>query len=157
SISIGTNTDAYQPIERQYRIMRGILEVLSEFRHPVSIVTKSALVVRDIDLLQPMAAARLCHVAVSLTTLDAELARRLEPRASTPMKRLRAIKSLAEAGIPVSVMTAPIIPGLNDHELENLLEAARDHGALSAGYVLLRLPLEIKDLFAEWLETHYPL
>jgi DNA repair photolyase len=156
-IAIGTNTDPYQPVERQWRIMRGILEVLNEFNHPVSVVTKSALVVRDIDLLAPMGARRLANVSISVTTLDPHLARTMEPRASTPAKRLAAIRSLADAGVPVGVLTAPMIPGLNDHELERLLETAKAHGAAWAGYVTLRLPLEIKDLFAEWLEAHYPL
>ena len=156
-IALGTNTDPYQPIERKWQIMRRVLEVLRDHRHPVSIVTKGALVVRDLDLLAPMAATKLASVAISVTTLDRDLARMMEPRASTPAKRLHAIEALSKAGIPVSVMAAPMIPGLNDHELEAILAAARDHGAQSAGYVLLRLPLEIKDLFSEWLETHVPL
>jgi DNA repair photolyase len=156
-IAIGTNTDPYQPAEREWRIMRGILEVLRDFNHPVSIVTKSALVMRDLDILAPMAAQNLVHVSLSLTTLDAKLARAMEPRASAPAKRLAAIKALAGAGVPVGVMTAPMIPGLNDHELERLLEEAAAHGAGWAGYVALRMPHEIKDLFAEWLRTHYPL
>ena len=156
-IAIGTNTDPYQPIERDWQVMRGILRVLSDFAHPVSIVTKSALVLRDIDILAGMAARRLAHVAISVTTLDPGLARTMEPRASTPARRLAAIRALSEAGIPTAVMTAPMIPGLNDHEMESILEAAKAHGAGSAGYVTLRMPHEIKDLFAEWLETHYPL
>jgi DNA repair photolyase len=156
-LAIGTNTDPYQPVEREWKIMRGVLEVLRDFRHPVSIVTKSALILRDLDLLAELAVRRLAHVSLSVTTLDPRLARTMEPRASTPAKRLAAVKALAEAGVPVGVMTAPMIPGLNDHELERLLEAAREQGAQWAGYVALRMPHEIKDLFAEWLEAHYPL
>jgi DNA repair photolyase len=155
-IAMGTNTDPYQPLERTRRITRQILEVLSDCNHPVSIVTKSALVTRDIDILAPMAAKRLARVALSVTTLDRELARTLEPRASTPPKRLAAIRALAAAGIPTSVMVAPIIPALTDAEMESILETAREAGAEGAGYVLLRLPLEIKDLFIEWLEAHAP-
>jgi DNA repair photolyase len=156
-IALGANTDPYQPAERELRITRGILEVLAEHRHPVAIVTKSDLVARDLDLLGPMAASRLACVLVSITTLDRALARRMEPRASTPERRLEAIRSLAAAGVPAGVLTSPMIPGLNDSELEKILEAAAAAGARSAGYVLLRLPLEIKDLFREWLEAHYPL
>jgi len=155
-IAIGTNTDPYQPIEREYRVMRSILKVLAEFRHPVGIVTKSALITRDIDLLAPMAKEGLAKVALSVTTLDRKLARAMEPRASTPGKRLEAIRMLSEAGIPTGVMTAPMIPALNDEELESILTAAAEAGATEAGYVLLRLPLEIKDLFREWLEAHAP-
>ena len=155
-IAIGTNTDPYQPIEREYRIMRGILEVLWEFKHPVGIVTKSALIARDIDLLAPMAREGLAKVALSVTTLDRKLARAMEPRAATPPKRLETIRRLSEAGIPVGVMTAPIIPALNDDEIEAILSAAKEAGASEAGYVLLRMPLEIKDLFREWLEAHAP-
>jgi DNA repair photolyase len=156
-MALGTNTDPYQPIERERRITRSILEVLSAFEHPVSIVTKSALVQRDIDILAPMAAKRLASVALSITTLDRELARRMEPRASTPARRLETIRALSAAGIPTTVMTAPMIPGLNDQEMEAILAAAREHGAVHAGYVLLRLPHELKALFREWLETHAPL
>ena len=156
-MALGTNTDPYQPIERKLAITRQILEVLAEFNHPVTIVTKGALVQRDIDILAPMAARRMARVAVSITTLDRTLARRMEPRAATPERRLETIRALSEAGIPASVMAAPMIPGLNDHELEAILEAARDHGASAAGWVLLRLPLEIKDLFTEWLETNVPM
>ncbi len=156
TIAIGTNTDPYQPIERQLKIMRSILEVLREFRHPVGIVTKSPLVMRDIDILAPMAEMGLARVALSITTLDRKLARVMEPRAGTPPKRLEAIKALSEAGIPASVMFAPIIPALNDGEMESVLAAAKEAGARSAGYVLLRLPLEIKDLFREWLEANRP-
>ncbi len=155
-IAIGTNTDPYQPIEREYRVMRQILKVLAEFEHPVGIVTKSALITRDIDLLAPMAKEGLAKVALSITTLDRKLARSMEPRASTPGKRLEAIRMLSEAGIPTGVMTAPMIPALNDEELESILTAAAEAGATEAGYVLLRLPLEIKDLFREWLEAHAP-
>jgi DNA repair photolyase len=155
-MAIGTNTDPYQPIEREMAIMRSVLETLAAFNHPVGIVTKSALVLRDLDLLVPMAKKGLVQVHLSLTTLDRGLARRMEPRAATPGKRLAAIEGLAKAGVPVGVLTAPMIPALNDMELERLLEAAAAAGATSAGYVLLRLPLEIKELFEEWLRTHVP-
>ncbi|WP_337188391.1 PA0069 family radical SAM protein [Phenylobacterium sp.] len=155
-IHIGGNTDPYQPQERTRRITRGLLEVLVRFRHPFSVITKSALVVRDLDLLSEAAALNLARVAVSLTTLDRRLARSMEPRAATPAKRLDAITRLATAGVPVTVMFAPAIPGLNDHEMEAVLERAAAAGASGAGYVLLRLPLEIKDLFREWLETDQP-
>jgi DNA repair photolyase len=155
-MALGTNTDPYQPIERQHEITRQILEVLSAFSHPVGIVTKSALVTRDIDLLAPMAKRNLARVFLSITTLDPVLARRIEPRAATPGRRLETIRALAEAGIPTGVMAAPMIPALNDAELETILEAAAKAGATAAGYILLRLPLEIKDLFGEWLEGHYP-
>lgn len=155
-LAMGTNTDPYQPIERKLKITRRVLEVLSSFNNPTSIVTKSALIIRDIDILQGMAERRLVRVYLSVTTLDRQLARAMEPRAATPDLRLRAIRSLAAAGIPVGVMVAPIIPALNDAEIEQILEAARDAGASSASYVLLRLPLEIKELFSEWLEKHYP-
>lgn len=156
TLAIGTNTDPYQPIERQYQLMRGILEVLCRMGHPVSIVTKSALVMRDIDLLAQMAERGLVCVALSVTTLDAKLARTMEPRASAPYKRLEAMRQLSAAGIPVSVMVAPIIPAMNDSEIEAILEAAYEAGAREAGYVLLRLPLEVRDLVVEWLVTHYP-
>jgi DNA repair photolyase len=155
-IAIGTNTDPYQPIERKLKVMRSILEVLWEFKHPVGIVTKSALILRDLDILAPMAEAGLAKAAVSVTSLDRKLAREMEPRASTPPKRLEAIKRMNEAGVPTGVMFAPVIPALNDEEMEHVLEAAKDAGARSAGYVLLRLPLEIKDLFREWLEANEP-
>ncbi|MBM3541292.1 MAG: PA0069 family radical SAM protein [Alphaproteobacteria bacterium] len=155
-MALGTNTDPYQPIERKLRVTRGILETLAAFSHPVGIVTKSALVTRDIDILAPMARRRLARVFLSVTTLDPVLARAMEPRAAPPKTRLDAIRALAQAGVPVGVMTAPMIPGLNDSELEAILEAARAAGASSAGYVALRLPHEIKDLFREWLETNYP-
>ncbi|WP_340109219.1 PA0069 family radical SAM protein [Pikeienuella sp. HZG-20] len=155
-IAIGTNTDPYQPIEKTHRIMRGLLEVLAEFNHPVTIVTKSALVARDADILGPMGRRGLARVSLSLTTLDPKLARLMEPRAATPGRRLWALRELAAAGCPVGVMTAPLIPALNDHEIEALLEAAADAGATSAGYVVLRLPLEVRDLFVEWLERVFP-
>ena len=155
-IAIGTNTDPYQPIERQWQVMRGILEVLDRHNHPVGIVTKSALVTRDIDILASMAERGLAKVALSVTTMDRLLARTMEPRASTPTKRLEAIKALSEAGIPTSVMAAPIIPGLNDHELERILDAAAAMGARQAGYVLLRLPLEVAPVFKEWLLRCHP-
>lgn len=155
-IAIGTNTDPYQPVEKRFQIMRGILAVLHEFRHPVSILTKSALITRDIDFLAPMAEGALASTMLSLTTLDARLARAMEPRAATPKRRLEAIRQLAEAGVPVGVMTAPMIPGLNDSEMESLLEAAKEAGAKYAGYTILRLPLEVAPLFREWLEAAYP-
>ena len=155
-IALGTNTDPYQPIERERRITRQILEVLERTNHPVGIVTKSALVVRDIDILSRMAARGLAKVALSVTTLDRTIARAMEPRASTPPKRLDAIRQLTEAGIPTAVMVAPIIPALTDSEIERILEAAHDAGATEAGYVLLRLPLELKDVFREWLATEFP-
>jgi len=155
-IALGTNTDPYQPIERRLRVTRGILEVLAAFRHPVTVVTKSGLVARDLDILGPMAAEGLAAVAISVTTLDPDLARALEPRAPTPARRLEAIAAIRAAGVPVGVMAAPMIPALNDWELERILEAAAAAGAGTAGYVLLRLPLEIKDLFREWLEAHRP-
>ena len=156
TIAIGTNTDPYQPIERTRRVMRSVLEVLHRTSHPVAIVTKSNLVTRDIDLLAPMAAEGLAKVAISITTLDSVLARKMEPRAPTPAKRLEAIRQLSAAGIPVAVMVAPILPGLTDHEIEKILAAAWEAGAREAGYVLLRLPLEVKDLVRGWLEENYP-
>ena len=156
TIAIGTNTDAYQPIERKLRIMRSILEVLARFNHPVGIVTKSALVQRDIDLLAPMAAKGLAKVAISVTTLDPKVARGMEPRAASPAKRLETIRRLSEAGIPVTVLVAPVIPAINEHEIERILDAAKAAGAREAGYVLLRLPLEVKDLVQDWLLTHHP-
>ena len=156
TIAIGTNTDPYQPIEKRYRIMREILEVLSAARHPVGIVTKSALVARDADILGEMGRAGLAKVALSVTTLDRKLARAMEPRAATPEKRLAAIRVLSDAGVPTAVMTAPVIPALNDSELERILEAAHAAGARDAGYVLLRLPLEVAGIFKEFLEREYP-
>jgi DNA repair photolyase len=155
-MAMGTNTDPYQPIERQMEITRSVLKVLRDFRHPVGIVTKSHLVTRDIDILADMASNGLAKVALSVTTLDRKLARCMEPRAATPERRVEALRALSEAGIPVSVMAAPMIPGLNDHELENILERASDAGATGAGYIVLRLPLEIKDLFQEWLAANLP-
>jgi len=156
TIAIGTNTDPYQPIERRYRIMRRILEVLSEANHPVGIVTQSAPVLRDLDLLSSMAERGLVKVALSVTTLDRKLARAMEPRASTPDKRLETLERLVEAGVPASVMVAPVIPGLTDMEMERILERAAAAGVRQAGYVLLRLPLEIGDLFTEWLQANCP-
>ena len=155
-IAIGTNTDPYQPVERKWMVMRSILEVLARYDHPVGIVTKSALVARDIDVLAPMAEKGLAKVALSVTTLDRRLSRTMEPRAATPTRRLETIRRLADAGIPASVMVAPIIPGLNDHEIERVLDAAAAMGAAQAGYVLLRLPLEVAPVFKEWLLRHYP-
>jgi DNA repair photolyase len=155
-IHIGGNTDPYQPEERKTRLTRGVIEVLVRFRNPFSVITKSALIVRDADLLAEAAAQGLTRVAISITTLDRRLARSMEPRAATPDKRLEAIRRLADTGVPVSVMFAPCIPGLNDHEMEAVLERAAEVGASGAGYVALRLPLEIKDLFREWLETDHP-
>jgi DNA repair photolyase len=156
TIAIGTNTDPYQPIERRHEIMRGILQVLERAGHPVGIVTKSALVTRDIDILARMAKRNLVKVALSVTTLDPELARTMEPRAATPPRRLEALAQLARAGVPTSVMVAPIIPAINDAEIERILDAAALAGVKQAGYVLLRLPLEVRDLFKEWLEANYP-
>ena len=156
TIAIGTNTDPYQPIEKQYRIMREVLEVLEAHKHPVGIVTKSALVVRDIDILSRMAERGLAKVALSVTTLDRYLARNMEPRAATPTKRLETIRQLTEAGIPTSVMVAPVIPGLTDQEMERILDSGRNAGAREAGYVLLRLPLEVAPIFKDWLLRHYP-
>lgn len=153
---LGGVTDVYQPAERTLRITRGLLEICRATRHPVGLVTKSALVTRDLDILGPMAADGLAKVAVSITTLDPRLARTMEPRAAAPHRRLATVKALSEAGVPVTVMVAPLIPALNDPEIEAILEAAAEAGAQGAGYVALRLPLEIKDLFAEWLDTHRP-
>lgn len=155
-VAVGINTDAWQPLERRLGITRGVLEVLHAAHHPLSIVTKSALVLRDIDLLADMARLGLAHVAVSITTLDAGLARALEPRAPSPARRLEVIGELAAAGIPVTVMVAPLIPALTDHELESILAAAARVGATGGGYILLRLPHEVKPLFAAWLQAHRP-
>ncbi|MCY1499810.1 radical SAM mobile pair protein B [compost metagenome] len=155
-IAIGTNTDPYQPIEKEWRIMRQILEVLRDANHPVMIVTKSAMVTRDIDILAPMAEKGLARVGISVTTLERKLARTMEPRAATPPKRLEAMRAIAEAGIPAGVLVSPIIPALNDHEIERVLEAARTAGATEASYVLLRLPLEVSPLFRDWLLRNYP-
>lgn len=156
-IALGMNTDAYQPIEREYRITRGILEVLAECKHPVSLVTKSALVERDIDLLAPMAKQGLASVYVTITTLDRSIARQLEPRAAAPERRLETLRRLSEAGIPTGVMVAPVIPALTDSEMEHILEMAAAAGVNGAGYVLLRLPHELTQLFEDWLRLHYPL
>lgn len=155
-IALGINTDAYQPIERRLRVTRSLLEVLADCGHPVSIVTKNALVLRDLDLLAPMAARGLASVHLSVTTLDNRLAAKMEPRACAPHMRLKAIRALAEAGIPTGVLVAPVIPMITDRELEAILEAARDAGARAAGQVLLRLPHELKDIWREWLQLHYP-
>ena len=155
-MALGTNTDPYQPIDTRFKITREILKVLRDFKHPVSIVTKSNRVVRDIDILSEMAGLNLARVAISITTLDRKLARSMEPRAPTPERRLEALAQLSQAGIPTAVMTAPMIPALNDHELEAILERAHEAGARNAAYVVLRLPLEIKGLFAEWLEAQQP-
>ncbi len=156
-IALGTNTDVYQPVDRRLALTRQILEVLAETDHPVTIVTKSSLIERDLDLLAPMAARGLARAHVSVTTLDVELTRRMEPRATAPRRRLETVRRLAAAGVPTGVMVAPVIPALNDHELERILEAAAEAGATMAGYILLRLPLEVRDLFEEWLREHYPL
>ena len=156
TIAIGTNTDPYQPIEKKYRIMREILEVLEARNHPVGIVTKSALVTRDVDILSRMAEKGLAKVAVSVTTLDAKLARTMEPRAATPTRRLETLRALSQAGIPVSAMMAPIIPGLTDQEMERILDSASAAGAREAGYVVLRLPLEVSPIFKEWLLRNHP-
>lgn len=156
-IALGINTDAYQPVERKLGLTRALVEVLAEHGHPFSVVTKSALIERDIDLLAPLAVRNLVQVAVSVTTLDRRLARALEPRAAAPERRLETIRRLTAAGVPVTVLAAPMIPFLNDHELEAILAAVREAGAVDAGYVLLRLPHEVKDLFRDWLAVHEPL
>lgn len=155
-IMLGANTDAYQPIERELRVTRSILEVMRDFRHPVAIITKSALVLRDVDLLAELAADDLVQVTVSITTLDPEVKRTLEPRAAGPAARLRAVRELRSAGVPTGVMIAPVIPAITDHEIERIVAAAADAGAERAGYVMLRLPYEVKTLFRAWLEAHYP-
>jgi DNA repair photolyase len=155
-ITIGANTDPYQPIERERRITRRLLETMLEYRHPVSLITKGALVERDIDVLAALAVLGLVSVNVSVTSLDEELKRRLEPRAASARARLRVIRRLSGAGVPVGALIAPVIPTLNDHEIERLVAAVAEAGATGAGYVLLRLPWEVRDLFVEWLETHYP-
>lgn len=156
TLVLGAATDAYQPFERQTRLSRSVLEVLLEARHPVAVVSKSSLILRDLDLWTELARHNLAHVGISLTTLDGSLARQLEPRASAPHARLAALEKLAAAGVPVSIFASPLIPGLNDHELEKLLGAARGHGASSASYTLLRLPHEVAGLFRDWLEWHAP-
>ena len=155
-IQVGADTDPYQPIERKLRVTRQVLEVLQAFRHPLSIITKSNLITRDADILGEMGRSGLASAAISITTLDRKLARSMEPRAATPQRRLEAVRRLVDAGCPVTVMFAPVIPGLNDHELEAVLEAAAAAGATGAGYVLVRLPLEISDLFQQWLASDHP-
>ncbi len=158
AINLGANTDPYQPIERTLRVTRGILEVLQRFRHPVTVVTKgAALIGRDLDILSEMAASKLAMVAISITTLDDDIKRTLEPRAASPASRLRVVRRLAEAGVPVMVLVAPIVPFVTDGEIEQILEASAEAGASRAGYVMLRLPFEVKDLFREWLDAHVPL
>jgi len=156
TIAIGTNTDPYQPIEKQWRVTREVLEVLEDANHPVAIVTKSALVTRDMDILSRMASKGLAKVALSITSLDRKLSRAMEPRAATPALRLKAMRELSAEGIPVSVMVAPVIPALNDHEVERILDSAHAAGAEEAGFILLRLPREVSPLFRDWLLTHYP-
>ena len=156
-ITLGANTDPYQPVEKGLRITRQLLEVLHAHHHPVAIITKGALVTRDLDLLADMADRNLCSVAISITTLDADLKRRLEPRAASAEARLAAVRALSDAGVPVSVLFAPVIPALNDSDMEEILAQASAAGAFAAAYILLRLPLEIRDLFYQWLEEHYPL
>src|SRR5262245_46040707 len=156
-IAIGVNTDAYQPAERELRITRSVIEVLAECEHPFTLITKNSLIERDIDLIAPAAAKRLTRAAVSVTNSDAALARKLEPRAAAPYRRIETIRRLADAGVPVCVMVAPIIPFVNDRHMEEILERAREAGATAAGYVLLRLPYEVAPLFKDWLATHYPL
>ncbi|MCB9946394.1 MAG: PA0069 family radical SAM protein [Rhodospirillaceae bacterium] len=156
TLAIGTNTDPYQPVERKLGLTRSLLQVLSDFGHPVGLVTKSVLVARDLDILAPMGRRKLAHLCLSVTTLDPGLARQMEPRAASPRRRLETIRRATDAGVPVAVLASPMIPGLNDMELERILEAAAAAGAESAGYILIRLPLEIADLFEEWLRTHVP-
>src|SRR5918993_373770 len=156
-IMIGVNTDAYQPIEREWKITRSIIEVCSEFNQPIGLITKNATIERDIDLIAPMAQKRLAAVTISCNNLDHEIARRLEPRCAAPTRRLQVMRRLSDAGIPVCVLVAPVIPFLTDDQIEPVLEAAWEHGARRAGYVLLRLPWEVKDIFKDWLERHYPL
>ena len=155
-ISLGANTDPYQPIEKKLGVTRSVLQVLSEFNHPVAIVTKSALVERDIDLLSAMAERNLVQVFLSIATLDHDISRPLEPRTSAPARRMEAVRNLSAAGIPVGVIVAPVIPALTDQDIEAVLDAAKQNGAVSASYVLIRLPLEVKSLFADWLEQHFP-
>ncbi|MFD1510752.1 PA0069 family radical SAM protein [Lacimonas salitolerans] len=155
-LAIGTNTDAYQPIEAKFKAMRKVLEVLRDFRHPVGIVTKGTMVARDLDILGPMAASGLAHVGVTITTLDPALSRAMEPRVPLPARRLALIRQLAEAGVPVRVMVSPVIPGLTDHEIESILQAARDAGARAASWIMLRLPHEVAPLMEDWLHEHVP-
>lgn len=156
-ITIGANTDPYQPVEKEHRITRQLLEVLQRYRHPVALITKGALVTRDLDILAEMASERLCSVAISITTLDPDLKRNMEPRAASTRARLAAMEALATAGVPVTLLFAPVIPALNDCDMEKILRQSADAGATGAAYMLLRLPLEIRDLFFEWLQQHYPL
>ena len=156
TIALGANTDPYQPIEKTYKLTREILEVMLEYRHPVQITTKSASIVRDIDLLSSLAELNLVGVNVSMTTLDASLSRSMEPRASAPVNRLKAITRLTEAGVPITIFVSPVIPGLNDHEIESILAKCADAGALRAEWTMIRLPLEVRDLFQQWLEEKYP-
>src|SRR5690606_1725566 len=155
-ITVGANTDPYQPIEREHRVTRSLLEVMRDFRHPLSIITKSALVLRDLDLLAELAANDLVEIMVSITSLDPEIKRTLEPRAAGPAARLRAVRELNRAGVPAGVMVAPVIPAITDHEIEHIVAAAADAGAIRVGYVMLRLPYEVKMLFRAWLDAHYP-
>ena len=155
-VAIGTNTDPYQPIEAKHGVMREVLEVLRDFNHPVAITTKGTLVERDLDILAPMAALGLARVGVSITTLDAGLSRKMEPRAAAPVRRLATIRRLTDAGVPVRVMVAPVVPGLTDHEVEPILQAAHDAGAVAASFIMLRLPREVSGLFQDWLAQHYP-
>jgi DNA repair photolyase len=155
-IMLGSNTDPYQPIERRLQVTRSILAVLAKCRHPVSIVTKGVLIARDVDLLADLAKDNLASVAMSLTTLDAEVKRTLEPRAASPQARLKVMRQLVDAGVPTRVLVAPVVPAITDHEMESILEAAKAAGASAAAYVLLRLPYEVKELFREWLAEHYP-
>jgi len=157
TISIGVNTDAYQPCEKKYQLTRQCLEIASEFNQAIGLITKSALIERDIEILQSMSARKLVHVTLSVTTMDHHVSRYLEPRTAAPLRRMQTIKRLAEAGIPVGINVAPVIPFLTDHELETLLEKGREMGATTAGYTLLRLPWELKELFRNWLENHFPL
>ena len=157
TITLGINTDAYQPIERRFKITRQLVELLCDCRHPLSLITKSALIERDIDLLSEMASMQLVEAAISITSLDATLTRKLEPRAAAPARRLKTVERLATAGIPVTVLMAPIIPALTDNEIESLLQSAKDAGAKNAGYIVLRLPHELKQVFRAWLAEHYPL
>lgn len=156
TLAMGTNTDPYQPIEKRYGVTRAMLEVLREARHPVGIVTKGTLILRDLDILSEMARDRLVRVGISVTTLDPVLSRRMEPRAPAPAKRLEVIRRLSEAGVEVRIMTSPVVPGLTDHEIEALLEAGAQAGAVAASWIMLRLPLEVSQLFRDWLEEHYP-
>ena len=155
-IAIGSNTDPYQPIEREHQVMRRILEVLRDYRHPVAVVTKGTLIERDIDILGEMARDGLARVGISVTTLDARVSRAMEPRVPSPERRLRTIRALSEAGVPVRVMVSPVVPALTDHELEAILERAAEAGASAASYIMLRLPLEVSELFREWLREHFP-